>query len=186
MVACPSHPGGSLPTSAAPWHLRISSKSQVQDPLWFKLAQERGEYELGGESHPSFQSYPDYQMARLHEEEYSSLMLGVPSKCFAQRCHALPCHCNITSWRALSTAQNSAECPSDAVFSCSTRRWLRAAALVAPIFRLHVEDGGVTGRPESMCPRANVLGPLVPKWIVSGEKLSRHWYIPVIIHYKNT
>jgi len=36
--------------------------------------------------------------------------------------------------------------------------------------------GGVTGRPETMCPRANVLGPLVP------DESSRKHNIPVMIH----
>jgi len=30
---------------------------------------------------------------------------------------------------------------------------------------INVINGGVTGRPETMCPRTNVLGPLVPKLI---------------------
>jgi len=34
-----------------------------------------------------------------------------------------------------------------------------------------------------MCPRTNVLGPLVPKLIVPGDTMSLHLYIPVIMHY---
>ena len=32
--------------------------------------------------------------------------------------------------------------------------------------------GKVTGRPETMCPRTNVLGPLVPKLIVPCDTMS--------------
>jgi len=42
--------------------------------------------------------------------------------------------------------------------------------------------GGVTGRPKTMCPRTNVLGPLVPNWIVPCDTISLDWYIPVIMH----
>jgi len=45
---------------------------------------------------------------------------------------------------------------------------------------------GVTGRPETMCPRTNVLGPLVPKLFVPGDTISLHWYIQVILHYTCT
>jgi len=44
-------------------------------------------------------------------------------------------------------------------------------------------EGGVTGRPKIMCPRTNVLGPLVPKSIVPGDTMSLNWYIPFIMHY---
>jgi len=44
-------------------------------------------------------------------------------------------------------------------------------------------DGGVTGRPETMCPRTKVLGPLVPKLIVPCDTMSQDLYIPVIMHY---
>ena len=44
--------------------------------------------------------------------------------------------------------------------------------------------GGGTGRPETMCPRTNVLRPLVPKWIVPCDTLSLDWNIPVIMHYE--
>jgi len=43
--------------------------------------------------------------------------------------------------------------------------------------------GGVTGRPETMCPLTNVLEPLVP-WINRPRNtlsLSQDWYIPIII-----
>jgi len=43
--------------------------------------------------------------------------------------------------------------------------------------------GGVTGRPETMCPRTHVLGPLVPKLIVPSDTLSLDLYIPDIMHY---
>jgi len=43
--------------------------------------------------------------------------------------------------------------------------------------------GGVTWRPETMCPRAIVLGPLVPKLIDSCDTMSLDWYIPVIVHH---
>jgi len=36
------------------------------------------------------------------------------------------------------------------------------------------------GRPLTMCPRTNVLGPLVYKLIVPCDKMSLDWYIPVI------
>jgi len=44
--------------------------------------------------------------------------------------------------------------------------------------------GGVTGSPETMCPRTNVPGPLVPKLIVLRETMSLDRHIPVIMHYK--
>jgi len=52
-------------------------------------------------------------------------------------------------------------------------------------FRKNVskENCGVTGRPETMCPRSNVLGPLVPKLIVPCNTMSLELYIPVIMHY---
>jgi len=34
------------------------------------------------------------------------------------------------------------------------------------------QNGGVTGRPETMCPRTNVLGPLVPWMNRPGNTLS--------------
>jgi len=43
--------------------------------------------------------------------------------------------------------------------------------------------GGVTERPETMCPGTNVLGPLVPKLIVPCDIMSLDLYIPVIMHY---
>jgi len=43
-------------------------------------------------------------------------------------------------------------------------------------------NGGVTGRPETMFPSTNVLGPLVPKLIVPCDTMSLDWYIPVILH----
>jgi len=38
-------------------------------------------------------------------------------------------------------------------------------------------------RPETMCPRTDVLGPLVPRLIVPRDTMSLDWYIPVIRHY---
>ena len=43
--------------------------------------------------------------------------------------------------------------------------------------------GGVTGRPETMCPRTNVLGPLVPKLNVPFDTISLDLYIPVLLQY---
>jgi len=40
-------------------------------------------------------------------------------------------------------------------------------------------NGGVTGRPETMCPRTNVLGPMVLKLIAPCDTMSLDWYIPV-------
>jgi len=45
----------------------------------------------------------------------------------------------------------------------------------------HQKNGGVTGRPETMCPCTNVLGPLVPELFVSVDTMSLDWYIPVIL-----
>jgi len=45
------------------------------------------------------------------------------------------------------------------------------------------KHGWVTGRPETMCPRRNVLGPLVPKLIVACDTMSPDWYIPVLMHF---
>jgi len=41
---------------------------------------------------------------------------------------------------------------------------------------------GVTGRPETMCPRTSFLRALFPKIIRPGNTMSLHWYIPVIMH----
>jgi len=35
-------------------------------------------------------------------------------------------------------------------------------------------EGGVTGRPKTMCPRSNVLGPLVPQMNRPGKTMSLH------------
>ena len=43
--------------------------------------------------------------------------------------------------------------------------------------------GRVTGSPEIMCPRTNVLGPLVPKLIVPCDIMSLDLNIPVILQY---
>jgi len=43
--------------------------------------------------------------------------------------------------------------------------------------------GGVTGRPETMYPRTNVLGPLVSKLNAPCDMMSLDWYIPVIMHF---
>jgi len=40
----------------------------------------------------------------------------------------------------------------------------------------------VTGRPETTCPRTNVLGPLVPILIIPCWTISLDWYIPVILN----
>jgi len=44
------------------------------------------------------------------------------------------------------------------------------------------EIGGGTGLPETICPRTNVLGPLVPKLNVPCDTMSLDWYIPVILN----
>ena len=45
-------------------------------------------------------------------------------------------------------------------------------------------NGGVTGRPETMCLRTNVLRPLVHKLIVPCDTMSLDWCIPVILQYR--
>jgi len=49
--------------------------------------------------------------------------------------------------------------------------------------RFRFKNGGVTGRPQTMCPRTNVLGLLVHVLIVPGDTMSLHWCIHVIMHY---
>ena len=46
--------------------------------------------------------------------------------------------------------------------------------MLQKVMRNAVINGGVTGRPETMCPRTKFLGPLVPEMNRPGESMSLH------------